>query len=159
MSKTLIRKMLPSDFEALMELDNLVWNETNAPASIHWSTVEDFAKHHEREQLVAVVDGIARGYISYHSPIPLPSNKHVLEFSIGIHPVAQGQGIGRHLIEALTEYAKIHNITKLSLRVMASNPGAIRFYKSCGFIEQGRLVNEFFINGSYVDDLLMYKLL
>jgi ribosomal protein S18 acetylase RimI-like enzyme len=158
MSYTLIRKMLPTDFEALVELDNLIWNETNAPASIHWSSIEEFAKHHDRDQLVAVIDGIARGYISYKPPIPLPSNHHVLEFSIGIHPIAQGQGIGRKLIEALTDYAKNNNIKKLSLRVMGSNKGAIRFYKSCGFIEQGRLVSEFLIKGKYVDDLLMYKL-
>jgi ribosomal protein S18 acetylase RimI-like enzyme len=151
--------MLPSDFEALTELDNLIWNETNTPSSIHWSTIEEFAKHHERDQFVAVIDGIARGYISYKPPIPLPSNQHVLEFSIGIHPIAQGQGIGRKLVEALTDYAKNNHITKLSLRVMGSNTGAIRFYKSCGFSEQGRLINEFLINGNYVDDFLMYKLI
>lgn len=159
MSNILIREMLPIDYEALVELENLIWNDSNAPVSIHYSSVEEFAKHHDRPQLIALIDGVARGYISYHPPIPLPSNKHVLEFSIGVHPSAQGQGIGRLLIEALTDYAKKNNITKLSLRVMGSNPGAIRFYQSCGFKEQGRLVNEFLINGRYVDDLLMYKLL
>ena len=153
-----IRPIHPSDYEALIELDNLVWNETNSPSSIFWPSLEEFAKSRNRDEFVAVVDGVARGFISYKSPTPLPSNKHVWELSIGVHPIAQGKGIGRLLVKAVEERAKELGIQKLCLRVMATNTEAIRFYKSCGFLEQGRLVKEFCIRGKFVDDLLMYKM-
>ena len=44
---------------------------------------------------------------------------------------------------------------KLTLRVLASNPGAIRVYQRAGFVEEGRLTGLFLLEGQYVDDLLM----
>ncbi|MNP64326.1 ribosomal-protein-alanine N-acetyltransferase [compost metagenome] len=81
----------------------------------------------------------------------------MLELNIAIHPAYQRQGIGRVLMDALLEQAAGQGVRKLSLRVLASNPGAIAFYQSCGFAEQGRLVDEFWINGAYVDDILMWR--
>jgi len=40
---------------------------------------------------------------------------------------------------------------------MATNTSAIKFYRSLGFVEQGRLVKEFIIEGHEIDDILMYK--
>jgi ribosomal protein S18 acetylase RimI-like enzyme len=81
----------------------------------------------------------------------------VLELNIAIHPKYQRQGVGRVLMDALLKFAAERGVRKLSLRVLGSNPGAIAFYKSCGFVEQGRLVEEFLINGTYVDDILMWR--
>jgi RimJ/RimL family protein N-acetyltransferase len=58
-------------------------------------------------------------------------------------------------MDAMKQYALEQGITKLRLRVLSSNPGAIAFYTQCGFVTEGRLISEFYIAGKYVDDILM----
>jgi ribosomal protein S18 acetylase RimI-like enzyme len=88
---------------------------------------------------------------------PLPSNQHVADLVMAVHPAFHGQNIGSELIRTAEKHARDKGKTKLSLRVLSSNKKAIRFYKKNGFQEQGRLVGEFYLNGCYVDDLLLYK--
>jgi ribosomal protein S18 acetylase RimI-like enzyme len=76
---------------------------------------------------------------------------------MAVHPDYQGQNIGYELMQAVEKLARDNGKTKLSLRVLSTNEKAIRFYKRCGYQEQGRLVEEFYLNGQFVDDLLLYK--
>ncbi|MBP1936921.1 GNAT family N-acetyltransferase [Paenibacillus sediminis] len=45
-----------------------------------------------------------------------------------------------------------------SVLVLSSNTAAINFYLKCGFEIQGRLVEEFYINDQFVDDIMMFKM-
>ena len=56
---------------------------------------------------------------------------------------------------ATIELARDHGARKLTLRVLASNPGAVHVYRRAGFVEEGRLTGLFLLEGRYVDDLLM----
>ncbi|MNV94027.1 Protease synthase and sporulation negative regulatory protein PAI 1 [compost metagenome] len=94
--------------------------------------------------------------MGFSSPTPLQSNNHVYDINIAIHPDYQRRGIGRKLMDEMKVIAEKSGVRKLSLRVLASNPNAISFYKSCGFIEQGRLVEEFYLDGRFIDDILMW---
>ena len=38
---------------------------------------------------------------------------------------------------------------------MGSNPAALVLYNKLGFVEEGRLKKEFFIDGDYVDDCFL----
>jgi RimJ/RimL family protein N-acetyltransferase len=155
-----IRLSKEEDFRQLMELDKNIWNSATTPGEIAWTSVEEFAKRNPAgSQLVALIDGKVGGYLGFHHPTPLATNKHVLELDIGVDHRLQGKGIGKQLLQKGKELAKTKGIHKLSLRVLSTNEGAIQFYKKNGFIEQGRLINEFYINGKYVDDLLMYILI
>ncbi|GJM82816.1 GNAT family N-acetyltransferase [Paenibacillus timonensis] len=147
------------DAAALMEIDKLTWDHDNTPAEkMEWDSREQYLQScPPGSQIVAGLGEAICGYIGFKPPTPLPSNRHVLELNIAIHPAYQRQGIGRVLMDALLEQAAGQGVRKLSLRVLASNPGAIAFYQSCGFAEQGRLVDEFWINGAYVDDILMWR--
>jgi RimJ/RimL family protein N-acetyltransferase len=155
-----IRLSKEQDFGKLIELDLHIWNAETTPATIAWESVEEFANRNpEGSQIVALVDGNVVGYLGYHPPTPLETNQHVLELDIAVDEKFQGRGIGKQLLEKGKIVAKEKGINKLSLRVLATNKGAIQFYKKCGFIEQGRLIHEFYIGGKYVDDILMYMLL
>ncbi|MDN4525125.1 GNAT family N-acetyltransferase [Fictibacillus fluitans] len=148
------------DYPQLTELENLVWNKENSPAEIQYASTEEYAQHFpEGSQMLAVSDGRVCGCFSYRIPTHLESNRHVAELALAIHPDFQGQGVARALMKAGEEWMKRLGKTKLSLRVMATNPKAIRFYVRYGFVRQGTLVNEFLINGQYVDDIMMYKML
>jgi len=155
-----IRLSKKSDFEQLIDLDHRIWNQKITPGTIKWNSVNEFAiRNPEGSQVVALVDGGVVGYLGFQSPTPLETNQHVIEIDIAVDTRFQAQGIGRQLIEKGKAVAKEKGIRKLSLRVLATNEGAIEFYQKCGFIEQGRLINEFYIGGKYVDDYLMYMLL
>lgn len=145
------------DAGALMELDALAWGLQSSPGGeLKWNSREQYLqKCPPGSQLIAGIGDQICGYLGFYYPTPLPSNQHVYEINIAIHPNYQRMGIGRKLIEAIKQQAAEKGKRKISLRVLASNQGAIQFYQSCGFIEQGRLIEEFYLNGQYVDDILM----
>lgn len=144
------------DAAALMELDELVWDRNTAPAPLEWTSREHYLLHcPPGTQLVALHEEELCGYIGFRSPTSLHSNRHVLELNIAVHPAYQRQGIGQRLIEAVKDMACMEGISKLRLRVLSSNPGALSFYRNCGFQEEGRLIQEFYVDGRYVDDILM----
>ncbi|OCA86263.1 GNAT family N-acetyltransferase [Bacillus sp. FJAT-27986] len=153
-----IRSSRIEDYEQLIELENLIWNYTNTPMPIVWESVADYAQHFPPGSMfVAIEDGRVAGYMSVKYPTPLESNCHVWEMAIGVHPDFQGKSIGSKLLQFLDEEGKKRGIRKISLRVLSTNTPAISFYKRNGYIEQGVLKGEFFLNGQYVDDILMYK--
>jgi ribosomal protein S18 acetylase RimI-like enzyme len=76
---------------------------------------------------------------------------------MGVHPSFQRKGIGSKLLAFMENWAKEQGIKKLSLRVLATNPGEFALYKANGFKEEGRLVGEFLLDGKFVDDILMCK--
>lgn len=65
-------------------------------------------------------------------------------------------GYGTEAIKLLQEFAfnKL-NLHKLYLEVRAFNERAIRCYKKCGFKEEGRIRENFFVDGKYTDTLFM----
>ncbi|NCU18442.1 GNAT family N-acetyltransferase [Pallidibacillus pasinlerensis] len=153
-----IRPSKKADFQQLMTIDHLIWNETNTPSSIYYESVEEYGNNHaEGSQFVAEIAGSVAGYIGFRHPTPLETNRHVLELDIGIHPDFQRKGVGKALMNFIESWARTNGIRKITVRVLDTNPTAISFYKKNGFVEQGRLVDEFFINGKYVDDLFLYK--
>lgn len=144
------------DASDLIALDELVWNERTAPASLSWKTRGEFLRNTPPgSQLVAIEQDMVRGYIGFRPPTMLASNRHVLEINIAVHPFFHRVGIGTALMDAMKELAAARGIRKLSLRVLSCNHDALSFYRKCGFTEEGRLSDEFYIAGRYVDDVLM----
>ncbi|CAH0535527.1 Spermidine N(1)-acetyltransferase [Vibrio stylophorae] len=81
------------------------------------------------------------------------------EFQIIISPAYQGKGYARALIRKALDYSfSILNLHKVYLTVAVNNDKAIHLYQSCGFIEEGHLVEQFFTNGRYLDAKRMYIL-
>lgn len=67
-----------------------------------------------------------------------------------------GRGYGTEAIKLLKDFAFNRlNLHKLELEVRAFNKRAINCYKKCGFIEEGRLRENFYHKGRYEDTLLM----
>lgn len=66
------------------------------------------------------------------------------------------KGYGTEAIKLLQEFAFNRlNLNKLDLEVRAYNQRAINCYKKCGFIEEGRIRENFYIDGKYTDTLFM----
>ena len=66
------------------------------------------------------------------------------------------RGYGRESIELLLDYVfRIRNIRKVNLFTNSDNLRAIRCYSACGFVEEGRLRQQFWSDGKYVDQVHM----
>jgi len=110
--------------------------------------------------IVAEKDEEVVGFIVFESTRNRKRLSHTGSIGLLIRNNYRGIGIGKMLIQVLLEWAEKNPlIEKVSLAVFSTNHRAISLYKSMGFIEEGRKINEFkFAENEYVDDILMYKL-
>lgn len=109
--------------------------------------------------LVAEEDGQVVGYVKIRPPTPLESNAHVQQIQgLGVHPAARRRGVASALLDAALVEAGRRGAAKLSLRVLASNPGALALYRAHGYEVEGVLRAEFRIDdGTYTDDIVMAR--
>jgi ribosomal protein S18 acetylase RimI-like enzyme len=148
----------PSDAEAFAVIDAAAWSPHNSPGPAPTGDLAGYTESLARgEVLVAEWDGKVVGYLGLHPPFPVPSNRHVGILDVAVHPDCHGRGIGTALLRYAEERAREWGMRKLSLRVLATNPGAQRLYERMGYQEEGRLRAEFLIEGQLVDDVLMAK--
>lgn len=67
-----------------------------------------------------------------------------------------GRGYGREAVGLLLDYAfRLRNLRRVWLEVHADNERGIRAYKSCGFVEEGRMREHVWLGGRYVDNVIM----
>lgn len=86
-------------------------------------------------------------------------NRHSGYIVVGILQEFAGKGIGTKFFQAAEEWAKSVNITRLELTVMTHNEQAVALYKKMGFEIEGRKVHSLIVDGQYVDEYYMGKLI
>lgn len=68
----------------------------------------------------------------------------------------RGKGIGTKAVRHIVEYGfKKLNLHKIALEVFTENIQAIRCYRSAGFIEEGKLIDEDYFDDGFHSMLLM----
>ncbi|RKB99042.1 Spermidine N(1)-acetyltransferase [Listeria monocytogenes] len=78
------------------------------------------------------------------------------EFQIIIDPKFQGHGFAVSATKLAMKYAfHVLNMHKLYLVVDKVNEKAIHVYEKVGFIREGELIDEFFVDGTYHDAIRM----
>lgn len=154
-----VRVARAADEATLARLDGMAWSPDSGFPSVITSADSFFTPASPPNvHLVGEIDGTAVGYVRLRPPTHLPENAHVIEVSgLAVHPAARRRGVASALLRAAEQRAR--GARKLSLRVLSTNKPAIRLYRKLGFEREGTLRQEFLINGQYVDDLLMAKLL
>lgn len=88
--------------------------------------------------LTAEVDGAVVGY-AYLSPFRLrPAYRYCVELSVYLAPAARGRGIGRALMQALIDRARVMGLRHLIGAIGDSaNMASIALHKAAGFREAG----------------------
>ena len=85
--------------------------------------------------------------------------RHAMNLGIALLPEAQGQGIGRALMQALLDYAdQWGQVLRIELTVFIDNARAIALYESLGFRREGRLVGYALRGGQYADVFTMARM-
>jgi len=78
---------------------------------------------------------------------------------IGVLATASGSGVGSGLLRELESWARGHGLHRLELTVMAHNRRALALYERMGFVVEGRRREGLLVNGDFIDELYMAKLL
>jgi RimJ/RimL family protein N-acetyltransferase len=86
-----------------------------------------------------------------------PKNEHVAEFGMSCLPSCRGVGLGTALVQRALDWAGSMGVRKVKLEVFSTNERAIGLYRRMGFEEEGRLHDEFLIDGTMVDGILMAR--
>lgn len=120
--------------------------------------IESMCKEETSTILVAEESGLLVGYLFAMGGNPVRV-KHAVYLAIGIAESSRGQGVGAKLFTKLEEWAKKQDIHRLELTVMVHNKAGIALYEKMGFEIEGTKRHSLFIDGNYVDEYYMSKLL
>lgn len=85
--------------------------------------------------------------------------RHRAYIVIGILKDYRGMGLGEKLFEELEKWAQEHHVTRLELTVMTHNEAAIHLYEKMGFQIEGTKKKSLLVNGIYVDEYYMGRIL
>ncbi|MGN7296641.1 N-acetyltransferase family protein [Ferdinandcohnia sp. SAFN-114] len=86
-------------------------------------------------------------------------NKHSVYIVVGILKDSRGKGVGTNLFEELEKWALAHQIHRLELTVVTRNVAGLALYQKMGFEIEGTKRHSLFIDGEFVDEYYMSKLL
>ena len=101
----------------------------------------------------SVVGGQSLGpFLSYAR-----STSHVATLGTWLRADARGRGIGRLLAAESFAFAHAHDYTKIVIHVLATNIGALRFYRGLGFEEIGVARNHVRLGGHFHDEIYMER--
>jgi len=85
-----------------------------------------------------------------------PRLRHSGELGMSVRKDYWSLGIGSLMLDALIDWAKQTGIfKKINLRVRTDNNRAIALYKRKGFLNEGTIRREMFVNGTYFDHYWM----
>ena len=118
--------------------------DTDAPRSAeYWlqSMRRNTTADYDNISFVAEEDGKVIGCITIAAALKRRLGTLV---RIGVMPGNAGKGVGKMLFAAAEKFWRENNMRKICTCVSSINPGAIKFYESCGFHTEGILKDHFF---------------
>ena len=81
-----------------------------------------------------------------------PRLRHSGEFGMSVRKQYWGLGIGSLILDTLIGWARATEIVKkINLRVRTDNQHAIHLYERKGFVKEGTIRKEIFLDGTYFD--------
>ncbi len=121
-----------------------------ADGAAHW--VEDLSRH--SHAWVVEHDGRLLGEARLDA---LDAHDRRARLAVGLYdPALIGMGLGREVVRLVLAHAfGPLGLHRVSLRVIDYNTRAIRCYRACGFVVEGRERDAARVGGSWHDDLMM----
>lgn len=159
-----VRLASRSDAEAIARIYNQGIEDRIATLETELRTVEErrawLASRGPRHPVVvAERDGEVVGWGSLNPFNPRPAYAYVADFSVYVEREERGKGVGRALLDRLTELAREHGYHKMVLAAFPWNAGGMALYGKCGFRTVGIYREQGLLDGRWVDTIVMEKLL
>jgi RimJ/RimL family protein N-acetyltransferase len=139
----------------LMLLEPSEWNPT---VEEHARRIEQNAKSRSGVTVVAEAEGKLIGAASSNRG-SAKRNRHSGYVVMGVVEACTGRGVGRALLRALEAWARANEVHRLELTVQVRNHRAIALYEKCGFEREGLKRHSLNIEGRFIDELYMSKLI
>ena len=109
--------------------------------------------------LVAERDSVVAGTAGLHPAGPALRRRHAMHLGISVAREAQGQGVGKALMQAMCDYAdRWAQVLRIELTVFTDNARAISLYTRFGFEREGTLRAYALRDGRYADAYTMARL-
>ncbi|CAN5397148.1 GNAT family N-acetyltransferase [soil metagenome] len=152
-----VRVAVPRDAADLNRIEQLAWTPSTHPYAGH--RLQGFGSRFDFDgTFVAQVRDEVIGYASVGRAGPGGAQAHVWRLhSIAMRAEHRHQGLGRELLTAAESHAQAAGALKVKLRVLSTNLNALAFYERCGYRVEARLIDEFQVDGRFVDELTMAR--
>lgn len=85
--------------------------------------------------------------------------RHSVYIALGIAEGQRGKGVGTELFKALESWATVKGLHRLELTVMETNAAGLALYKKAGFEVEGTKRDSLIINGQFVNEYYMAKII
>src|SRR4051794_35863030 len=159
-----IRTATPADVPDITRIYNEGIRDRLATLETEERTPEDRlswleARDERYPGLIAERERAVAGWGSVNVFNPRPAYRYVADFSIYVGREARGAGIGQALLAALIECARELGYHKLVLAAFPQNAAGMRLYTRFGFREVGLYREQGFLDGRWVDVIIMERLL
>lgn len=163
-----IREITPKDAHAYSQLrttldkESFMWGAARGErASLNDHAVREFTRllGHPRSSIwVAEAEGALVGFLSMETSM-WASLSHTASLMVGVLASYQGKGVSTQFFARSELWARKQGIHRVELLVLTNNLVAIGLYKKLGYIEEGIRQQSSYINGQFVDEMHMAKLL
>jgi ribosomal protein S18 acetylase RimI-like enzyme len=104
---------------------------------------------------LAELDGTVQAMGTWRRERPPVFRHSAVIAKVMAHPAARGHGLGRAVVSALVDHARLAGLELLTLGVRGNNHGTIQLYEELGFREWGRLPNRIEVGDDRFDDVCM----
>lgn len=109
--------------------------------------------------VVAEIQGRIAGHLRLFPPWYGERGRHVGEIGISLIAPWREQGIGKALLGYAIEWAGYAKLRKLSVSVFSTNQCALNLFSLYNFIQEGYRPAQFLVEGQYVDEVLLGRLI
>ena len=158
-----IRHAGPSDAPTIADIYNEGIVDRSATFETQPRTADDIlgrlADGERFPMLVAVEEGVVRGWAALSVYRSRPCYAGIAEFSIYLDRAARGRGVGRQLLAALIDAARDRGYWKLVSRVFPFNTASRALCRSCGFREVGIYEKHGCLDGVWLDVVVVERLI
>jgi len=143
-----IRRAVPADLDAVLEVGRTTWPATYGPIAGDDYVTMGLAKWWTREETLPLVYS-GRTTVAEDGPPEGPGHVvgiastgllkgHLVLFRLYVLPDHQGRGIGQRLLEDVLAQAALAGHPDIRLSYLEGNDSAARFYTAAGFTDLHR---------------------
>lgn len=157
----LIREAVPEDARAILAYIQAISGESDfltfGPGEFELTPAQEeevLRKYRDADNqlyLLGLVDDTIVSGLTF-SARSRPRIRHSGELGMSVRKPYWGLGIGSCMLDTFIEWARATQlIIKINLRVRTDNRRAILLYESRGFVREGTIRKEIFLDGQYYD--------
>lgn len=119
----------PNELKELMNVFALVFESECDTTDLY---IESMLANHNCVIFCAVAESRIIGGLVAFEMTPIHGTKELYIYDIAVHPDFQKRGVGKKLIEAIKEEARVRGVGTIFVEAESEDEGAVAFYRAIG---------------------------